>query len=185
MPAKDIKLMIMADILKIVFIVVGILAIYVNYWLLAEALFPALVERASRQYASPLKLTLVGFAAAILPVIAGLILANQANPVTKIAGLTLVVVPGMVGLAGSAGLALRIGMGLNSPLDATQPWRRVLRGGIVLACSFLLPVVGWVILPLWVLVSGLGAFLLAVKDEKTRRPAAPPSELVPAAENVA
>src|SRR5580700_8653848 len=171
--------MIMADILKIVFIVLGILAIYVNYWLLAQALFPALVERASRQYANPVKLTLVGFATAIVPVIVGLILANQANPLTKVVGLALVIVPGLLGLAGSSGLALRIGIGLNSPLDATQPWRRVLRGGIVLSCSFLLPVVGWVILPLWVLVSGLGAFLLGLKEQKAQFPSAPQAEFVP------
>jgi hypothetical protein len=175
----------MADILKIVFIVIGILAIYVNYWLLAEALFPALVERASRQYANPVKLTLVGLATAIVPLVVGLILANMANPLTKIVGLTLVIVPGMLGLAGSSGLALRIGIGLNSPLDATQPWRRVLRGGVVLSCSFLLPVVGWVILPLWVLVSGLGAVVLALKEQKAQFPSAPQAGLVPAAENVA
>jgi hypothetical protein len=163
----------MADILKIVFIVIGILAVYVNYWLLAEALFPAMVERASQQYANPLKLTLVGLATAIVPVVMGLILANQGNPLTKIVGLTLVIVPGMVGLAGSSGLPLRIGIGLNSPLDATQPWRRVLRGGVVLSCSFLLPVVGWVILPLWVVVSGLGAFLLGLKEQKAQIPPAP------------
>ncbi len=97
--------MIMADILKIVFIVIGILAIYVNYWLMAEALFPALVERASRQYASPLRITMVGRSRRFVPVVLGLILANQPNPVTKIVGLTLVVVPGMIGLAGSSGLA--------------------------------------------------------------------------------
>jgi hypothetical protein len=178
--------MIMADILKIVFIVIGILAIYVNYWLLAEALFPALVERASRQYANPVKLTLVGLATAIVPVVVGLILANKANPFTRIVGLTLVIVPGMIGLAGSSGLALRIGLGLTSPLDATQPWRRVLRGGVVLSCSFLLPVVvGWVILPLWVLVSGLGAFLLGLKEQKDQFPSAPRAELASAVENVA
>ena len=177
--------MIMADILKIVFIVIGILAIYVNYWLLAAALFPALVERASRQYANPVKLILVGLATAIVPVVVGLILANNANPFIRIVGLTLVVVPGMLGLAGSSGLALRIGIGLNSPLDATQPWRRVLRGGIVLSCSFLLPVVGWVILPLLVLVSGLGAFVLGLKEQKAQIPPAPQAEFVPTAENVA
>jgi hypothetical protein len=175
----------MADILKIVFIVVGILAIYVNYWLLAEALFPALVERASRHYANPVKLTVVGLLAAILPVVVGLILAGKASPVTKIVGLTLVIVPAMIGLAGSSGLALRIGLGLHSPLDETQPWRRVLRGGIVLSCSFLLPVVGWVILPLWVLISGLGAFVLAVREHKAQFPSAPQPNLIPATENVA
>jgi hypothetical protein len=175
----------MADILKIVFIVIGILAIYVNYWLLAAALFPALVERASRQYANPVKLTLVGLATAISPVVVGLILSNMANPIIKVVGLTLVIVPGMLGLAGSAGLALRIGIGLNSPLDATQPWRRVLRGGLVLSFSFLLPVVGWVILPLWVLVSGFGAFLLGLKEQKAKFPSVPPAELVTVTENVA
>jgi hypothetical protein len=175
----------MADILKIVFIVIGILAVYVNYWLLAAALFPAQVDRASRQYANPVKLTLVGLATAIVPVVVGLILANMANPLTKVVGLALVIVPGMLGLAGSAGLALRIGIGLNSPLDTTQPWRRVLRGGLVLSFSFLLPVVGWVILPLWVLVSGLGAFLLALKEQKAQFPSAPPAELVTVAEKVA
>jgi hypothetical protein len=175
----------MADILKIVFIVIGILAIYVNYWLLAAALFPALVERASRQYANPVKLTLVGLASAIVPVVVGLMLANMANPLTKVVGLALVIVPGMIGLAGSSGLALRIGIGLNSPLDATQPWRRVLRGGVVLSCSFLLPVVGWVILPLWVLVSGLGAFLLGLKEQRAEFPSAPPAELVTVAEKAA
>lgn len=177
--------MIMADILKILLIVLGILAIYVNYWLLAEALFPALVQRSSRQYAHPLKLTLIGLAAALLPVVLGLILANQPNPVTKVVGLTLVIVPALVGLVGSAGLALRIGIGLNSPLDSAQPWRRVLRGGVVLACSFLLPVVGWIIFPLWVLVSGLGAFLLSLKEQNVQSSAAPPSALPSGAENVA
>ena len=38
----------MADILKILLIIVGILTIYVSYWLLAEALFPGLVERYQR-----------------------------------------------------------------------------------------------------------------------------------------
>jgi len=175
----------MADILKIALIVVGILTIYVNYWLLAEALFPTLVERASRQYANPVKLTLVGFATAILPVVFGFILANLPNPLTKVVGVTLLVVPGMLGLAGSAGLALRIGMGLSSPVDAIQPWRRVLRGGVVLVCCFLLPVVGWIILPLWVLVSGLGAFVLAIKEQKAQNPSAQPPAMIPVEEKIA
>jgi uncharacterized membrane protein len=46
----------------------------------------------------------------------------------------------------------------------------VLRGGIVLAFSFLLPVVGWLILPLWVLLSGLGALLLCLQERRRSRP---------------
>ena len=162
--------MIMADILKILLIVLGILTIYVSYWLLAEALFPDIVERASRQYSRPFRITFVGIAVAFAPVVLGILLSKVPNPLTKLAGITLLVVPAMLGLAGSAGLTLRIGAGLPSPTDETQPWRRVLRGGIVLAFSFLLPVVGWIVLPLWVLISGFGALVLCWRDQKHDRP---------------
>jgi len=162
----------MADILKIFLLIVGILLIYVSYWLLAQGLFPKLVENASRQYSRPIRLTLIGIAVAILPIIAGIALSKTANPIFKFIGLTLMIVPGLLGLAGSAGLTYRIGEGLPSPVDETQPWRRVLRGGIVLAFSFLLPFVGWVIIPLWVLVSGLGAFILAAREQNSPSTAA-------------
>jgi hypothetical protein len=173
----------MADILKIVFIVLGILIIYVSYWLVAEALFPRLVGNACRQYARPIRLTLVGLASAILPVVLGIALSKAPNPLLKFVGITVLVVPGLLGLAGSAGLTLRIGLGLPSPTDSTQPWRRVLRGGIVLAFTFLLPFVGWVVIPLWVLVSGLGAFILAAREQRNERAKQSPrvaSNLVPA-----
>jgi hypothetical protein len=172
----------MADILKIVFIVLGILTIYVSYWLLAEALFPKVVENAARLYGKPLRITLLGLGAALAPVVAGVALAKIPHPLLKFVGISLVIIPGLLGLVGSAGLTLRIGMGLPSPLDDKQPWRRVLRGGIVLAFTFLLPVVGWIVIPLWVLVSGLGAFILAARQAKadtiTQTPT--PPQLVPA-----
>jgi hypothetical protein len=161
----------MADILKILLIIVGILTIYVSYWLLAEALFPALVERASRQYGRPVKITFVGLLAALAPVVLGVALANVPNPLFKVLGITLIVVPAMLGLAGSAGLTLRIGAGLPSPRDEREPWRRVLRGGILLAFSFLLPVVGWFVIPIWALVSGFGAFILSAMERQSEHPA--------------
>ena len=170
----------MADVLKILLIIVGILTIYVSYWLLAEALFPALVERAGRQYGRPVKITLIGLVAAVAPFAIGIALANVPNPLFKVVGITLIVVPAMLGLAGSAGLTLRIGAGLPSPRDEREPWRRVLRGGILLAFSFLLPVVGWFVIPIWVLVSGFGAFVLCVKERQSERPA--PGSLNPANE---
>ena len=91
------------------------------------------------------------------------------NPLLKFIGITLMVVPGLLGLIGSAGLTLRVGLGLPSPSDPAQPWKRVLRGGIVLAFTFLLPVVGWIIIPLWVLVSGLGAFIMAAWGRRSQR----------------
>ena len=170
----------MADILKIVLIILGLLSVYVSYWLLAEALFPELVERAGRWYGKPMRISLLGLAAALLPVLLGLTLAKLPNPALKLTGITLVVVPVILGLVGSAGLTLRIGSGLPSPLDAAQPWRRVLRGGILLALSFLLPVVGWFVLPLWVLLSGFGAFILCVREGRGAPGSPTPRDLIPA-----
>jgi hypothetical protein len=170
----------MADILKIFLLIVGILCIYVSYWLLSQALFPSLVERASNCYGRPVKITLIGLGTAVVPVVLGLIFANLPNPLIKFVGISMVVVPVMLGLAGSAGLTLRIGAGLPSPVDAQQPWKRVLRGGIVLALSFLLPIVGWFVLPIWALVSGLGAFVLCIREKTPAPRIASPADLVPA-----
>jgi hypothetical protein len=166
--------MIMADILKIVFIILGILIVYVSYWLLAQALFPKLVESSSRHYGRPVRITFLGLATALPPVVLGILLSKTPNPLLKFIGVTLLILPGLLGLIGSAGLTFRIGVGLPSPTDPAQPWKRVLRGGIVLAFTFLLPVVGWIILPLWVLVSGLGAFILAAREQKKERTQAAP-----------
>ncbi|MEO6034684.1 MAG: hypothetical protein ABIQ35_05475 [Verrucomicrobiota bacterium] len=164
----------MADILKIFLIVVGVLTVYVSYWLVAQALFPKLVERSRQQYARPLKITLIGLAVALLPVLGGAAISKLPNPALKLLGVTLMVIPALLGLVGSAGLVLKIGAGLPSPLDEQQPWRRVLRGGILLALTFLLPFVGWIVLPIWALVSGLGAFLLSVKSARAATASPPP-----------
>ena len=172
--------MIMADILKIFLIVVGLLTVYVSYWLVAQALFPGVVERARHQYAYPIKITLIGLAAAVLPLIIGAAISKLPNPLLKITGVTLMVIPALLGLVGSAGLTQKIGAGLASPLDEQQPWRRVLRGGILLALTFLLPFVGWIVLPLWALVSGLGAFILSVRQPRQTPDAPPAISLTPA-----
>ena len=156
--------MIMADILKFFLLIVGLLTVYVSYWLVAQALFPALVERARRHYGKPVKITLIGLVAAIIPIVSGAAISSLPNPILKITGVTIMVIPAMLGLIGSAGFILRIGSGLPSPNDDQQPWRRVLRGGILFALTFLLPVVGWIVLPIWALVSGFGAFILSVRE---------------------
>jgi hypothetical protein len=172
--------MIMADILKIFLIIVGLLTVYVSYWLVAQALFPGVVERARQHYARPIKITFTGLLAAALPVILGAIISNLPNPALKLTGVTLMLIPALLGLIGSAGLVSRIGAGLPTPADEQQPWRRVLRGGILLSLTFLLPFVGWFVLPLWALVSGFGAFILSVQEIRHANAAPPTTHLTPA-----
>ena len=150
-----------ADILFWFLFVLGAYLAINAYWLAALALFRPVVERARRTYATrPLTASLVGLGA-LVPV-AGLllVLARATHPGVKLLAFALLVVPVVTALVGSAGLADRIGSGLPAPIDAEQPWRRVLRGGAVLGLLFLVPFLGWfAVLPL-TLASGLGAVLL-------------------------
>ena len=161
----------MADILKIFLLILGGVLIYIAFWLAAEALFPALVERARHQYNRPGKLTFAGLLMAAPFIVGALAIFKISHPVMNIVGIALLAVVFIGGLGGSAGLAKRVGIGLPSPVDDAQPWRRVLRGGIVLTLTFLLPFIGWMGLTIWTLVTGFAALVFAVREAKT--PAAP------------
>ena len=162
--------MIMADVLKIVFLILGTLIVFVSYWLAAAALFPRTVGIAREVYARrPLRATFVGVVVAAPLVLLGLALLGGApNPALKMIGVVSLSIPVMLGLLGSAGLGERIGVGLPSDVDAVHPWRRVLRGGAVLSLTFLLPVIGWLgVLP-WTLLSGVGASVLAWRARRAQ-----------------
>ena len=52
--------MIVADVLKIVFLIIGVFGIIICYWLATESLFPAFVIKARQRYKKPIILTLLG-----------------------------------------------------------------------------------------------------------------------------
>ncbi len=171
--------MIMADVLTYFLLIVGIMMVFVSFWLAAEALFPGMVARAREQYNRPGRITLIGLGL-MLPFLVVVILCFKVkNPVFQLLGITCIAVPVVLGLLGSSGLSQRVGIGLPSLVDERQPWRRVLRGGIVLVLTFLLPFVGWFFLLPLTLISGLGAAVLAWSP---RGKAAPPPVGLPAAE---
>lgn len=89
----------------------------------------------------------------------------------------LLMLPLLLALAGSSGLALSIGAGLSAPDDTRRPWGRVLRGGSVLAGTFLLPFLGWFIVLPWVLASGLGTAVMTLASGAPSRSVA--DEAVP------
>ncbi len=149
--------------------VVGFLAamlMFVAYWLAASALFPKVVARAAEQYRRPVRLTLLGLLMIVPLVLMGVGLAKLNNPVTVMIGVGIVAGGAIIGFIGSAGLCLRIGSGLASPADEAQPWRRVLRGGVVLVLTFLLPFFGWFALTIWTIVSGFAAAMLSFREPK-------------------
>ncbi len=159
----------LADVFSILFIILGFLIVFIAYWLLAAGLFPKFTERCSERLSRmPVRTTLLGAVTLAPLVVLGLSISSKApNGLGKMLGLGLALFSALGALLGSAGLAARVGQGLPSATDADAPWRRVLRGGVVLGLSFVMPFLGtFVILPL-TLFGGFGAFLLCLR----RKPA--------------
>jgi hypothetical protein len=152
----------LADVFTVTFIILGFLIVYIAYWLTAASLFPAWVERCAERFGkSPVRSTLLGLVT-WGPILAiGSAISNKApNGGLKMIGVTIMIVSALAALAGSAGLAWRIGAGMKSARDEHEPWRRTLRGGIALGLTFILPFVGTFFM-VWVFVAGFGAFILA------------------------
>lgn len=151
----------LADVFTVVFIILGFLIVFVAYWLAAAGLLPALVERCSHRLgANPIKATLVGLITWGPMIAIGSWISNHApNGPGKFLGVIILIASSLIALAGSAGLALRVGSGLRSSRDETDPWRVVLRGGTVLALTFVLPFVGTAVM-IWSFIAGFGALVL-------------------------
>jgi hypothetical protein len=173
--------MIMADVLTWFLIVLGLYLTLVCHWLAAAALFPRAVEAFRERYARPVSATLLGLVLVVPLLVLGAAGAKVPNPLVAGLARALLVLLILPALAGSAGFALRVGAGLAAPSDGVQPWRRTLRGGVVLAGTFLLPFAGWfVVLPL-TLVSGFGV-AASVVNARRRRRRTTPSAATPAVE---
>lgn len=128
--------MIMADALKIFLLVTGSLIVLVSYWLAAESLFPHVVHQARERYRShPLRIALLGVLLGGPLLALGFALLQNGSAPAKAVGFAMVAVTTLSGLLGSAGLCRLLVTGCRRRVDSTQPWRRVLRGGVVLALS--------------------------------------------------
>jgi hypothetical protein len=149
-----------ANVLLWFFLTVGFYLVFLSHWLVAGSLFPQYVAQCSDQYRRPIVVTLLGLLAMFVPIGLGIVLLKVLPAFLKWIGLMIIFAPILGGLLGTAGLAKRIGLGMPSPGDETQPWKQVLRGGTALALTFLLPVLGQLIAIPLILSSGLGASLL-------------------------
>lgn len=145
-----------ANVLVWFFITVALWVMFISYWLAACGLFPKMVSRCDEALAKPLRHCLLGLLVTVVPLFLGVAALKALPAALKWIGLLLIALPVLAGLFGSAGLARRIGRGLPTPADEAQPWRAVLRGGIVLSLTFLLPVIGQVLLIPLTIATGAG-----------------------------
>lgn len=125
----------LADVLTVVLIIAGLLAYFLAVWLLVRGLWPARVARcADALGAAPWACLGTGLVFLAPGIGAGIWLGRLVpGPGGRLAAAVVLLAVVLLALAGAAGLALRIGRGLAAERDAAEPWRQVLRGGVVLA----------------------------------------------------
>lgn len=189
--------MIVADVLTWVFLILALLLAFPAYWMMTRALFPAHVARMEGKLRErPVTAFLVGIGVSFG---AALVLgAIGAAPVGFLKGISVLgfALLGGFGLMGSGALAGVIGAGMSSARDAEQPWRAALRGAIALELTFLLPILGWIVLMFGSAVLGVGLNTLALfggrkaavepqaqphPEVRTAAPAAQPAQMAGAA----
>jgi hypothetical protein len=156
--------MIIGDIVLWLLMVCGAWLALTTTWLSTVALFPRLTGECQERYGSQaVWAMLLGLVTVVPGIIIAITLFKFApHPLARLIAVLIPVLLLLLALVGSSGLAGRIGAGLSSPGDVAQPWRRVLRGGWVLSCSFLMPLLGWFVLLPLALLSGIGVALLVL-----------------------
>ncbi len=161
----------LADVFTVVLLVVGLLAVFVGWWLAIAGLFPRCVERcADKLGARPVSCWLVGLLVGTpLFIGAGVLSKAMANAPGKLFSVVIMLTILLLALAGTAGLALRIGRGLVGRQAKNDLWRCVRRGGMVLALTY-----GSVVLVPFTLLAGFGALVLVGFSRKDLTPAVDP-----------
>jgi hypothetical protein len=172
--------MLMADVAVWTALFVGLMVVLPAVWLLFGALWPAAVGRAQERIPKkPWSTFFIGLGmTTLLTLVVGVLGKSNIAPVA------LVLSAFGLGwsLVGVSALARHVGTRLSSPSDPA--WKPHLRGGIVLALSFLVPLLGWLLLFPIALVLGMGATTMAVFRRKAAPEPVPAPKPEPAREEI-
>jgi hypothetical protein len=164
--------MIVADILMWFLLIAGTYIVINAYWLTTQGLFPEFVYRCrERIRRAPLKSFFIGLACSVPALVLGVsMLVRAPNPVLKFFGAAVVMLVILTGLMGSAGVAALVGTGLGGTNDVQFGWRRTWRGGVVLGLTFILPLIGWLLILPGTLIIGIGAMAPSFRRMRTTSP---------------
>lgn len=178
--------MIFADVMAIVFIVVGLMLAFPAYWLLWQALFPRHFAGArQRAEQNPVLALVIGAPLLVVGLVVTVALLAAPLPLAKIIGAFGMITLFGLAFGGASGLSGLVGARLPSVRDEEQRWRPVLRGGMVLELTWLMPFLGWFVLLPLALMFGLGCWVLAwtapARRQSSARQAPPPAVLQSAA----
>ncbi len=150
--------MLLADTMAIFFVILGLLIAFPSLWLLCSGLWPAFVSESCQLFEKGiLKSFFIGIPVTAASVFIIAALGKLPASFGQIGGILSFSLLMLCAQSGLAGLAMLLGRRLKSPVDQERPWKGTLRGGVVLALSYLLPLLGWfLILPASVII-GIGS----------------------------
>lgn len=166
--------MLMADVLSISLSVLGFFLSLQGLWLGVRALAPATFDAAQADLRlRRLPSFLFGALFTALTVLVAVIASTAGGPGQALA-LLLIGAWLVLSSFGVSALATLIGEQLPSPVDTRRPWRRTVRGGVVLELAFLFPLLGWFVLLPAALITGTGAALRTLRRSPISEPEAAP-----------
>ncbi len=149
-----------AVVLSFLFIHLGVILVATAYFTLGAALAPGLTERARRRFAQrPWLPLLLGTAVSVPWVVSSLVLLNVQSSPIKFAGAVLGCLWLLVGLIGGSAMAQHVG---RSGSEAPPSWVHTVRGGLLISLTWVLPLVGWLIMLPLTLATGAGCLLLGL-----------------------
>ncbi|MCA9286821.1 MAG: hypothetical protein KDA22_16470 [Phycisphaerales bacterium] len=138
------------------FIHLGVFLVAAAYYAVGAAVLPRLTARSEARFARrPWLPALVGVAVSVPWVVIGIALLPGGGP-KALVGAILLGLWMVAGLVGGAGMAQHIGRLGSAPTG----WCTVARGGLLIALTWALPIVGWVVMLPLSLATGLGCLVL-------------------------
>ncbi len=154
-----------ASVYSIALIHIGVILIAAAYYTVGAAMMPNITVRARTRFARrPWLAMLVGVLLSVPWIGVALLLLSFQRPVTGIAAGVLIGLWLLAGMTGGAGLAQHVGSS-----GGTTTWATTARGGLMLALTWVLPLVGWLfVLPLTI-ATGVGCFILGLPGERAPR----------------
>lgn len=151
-----------AVVYTILFLHIGVILVVTAYFGLGAALIPRITQRARIRFGRrPWLPMLIGVAISLPWVVASLVLLNLDAAAIKFAGAAIGCLWILLGLIGGAGIAQHVGSGGTAGAGPVT-WVQTVRGALFISLTWVLPLVGWLVMLPLTLAAGIGCLVMGL-----------------------
>ena len=142
------------------FVHIGVILVVTAYYTLGAAVMPSLTERGREHFARrPWLPIVVGLVISVPWVLFAIVMLQQAPAVAKFVGAAAGCLWVLSGLIGGAGIAQHVG---RSGGGDSHTWVHTVRGGLFIVLTWILPLVGWLVMLPLTMAAGVGCLVLGL-----------------------